>query len=209
MEEFDSALDVIGIPKELFRECWQSIGETELLYDQFNELRREDETLTDESPVILELKKLFDFASTRYKRLTNACPDVPYTCFTALRLSYENFQEVLDSDSPTDKIQALINGAEFRGVARIFGKDLKLGIQAVLNEPRRNILSKAGAKGALVRLQPNAELKRWALEKGGKLGASKAISRRLAAQLPPHLADVSKEPERLIYDALRSSAKPD
>ena len=73
----------------------------------------------------------------------------------------------------------------------------------------REIRSEAGKQGALVRLQPYAELKRWALEKGAKLGASKDVARRLAAQLPAHLADVSKEPERLIYDALRNSAKPD
>ena len=58
MEEFDWTLDQIGIPKELFKECWQSIGEMELLNDQWGELRKEDETLTDESPAFLELKTI-------------------------------------------------------------------------------------------------------------------------------------------------------
>ena len=47
MEDFEWTLDVIGIPKKLFQECWQSIGEMELLRDQFNELCKADETLTD------------------------------------------------------------------------------------------------------------------------------------------------------------------
>ena len=77
------------------------------------------------------------------------------------------------------------------------------------DDDRRTHRSTAGRQGALVRQQRYAELKKWALEKGAKLGASKDVARRLAAQLPAHLADVSKEPERLIYDALRNSAKPD
>ena len=34
------------------------------------------------------------------------------------------------------------------------------------------------------------------------------IARNLAARLSAHLADISKDPERLIYDALRNPAKP-
>ena len=207
-ENFDSILDEIGIPKELFQEYWQSIGQMERLDNQWDELRKEDETLTDESPAFLELKKLWDFANTRYERLINACPDVPCICFTALSLSCENLQDVLDFDSPKDKVGAFLLAAEMRGVAMTFGKDLRSGIQAVLDKPRRDTLSKAGTKGALVRLQPYAELKRWALEKGGKLGASKDVARRLAAQLPAHLSGISVEPERLIYQVLREKNKP-
>lgn len=207
MEDFEWTLDAIGIPKELFQECWQSIGEMELLRDQFNELCKADETLTDESPAVLELNKLLDFANTRYERLANACPDVPYMCFNALSLSYKELQTALDFDS-TGKIKTLIYAAEHRGVAMTFGRDFRAAVQAELDKPRRNILAKAGAKGALVRLQPYAELKRWALEKGGKLGASKDVARRLAAQLPAHLSGISVEPERLIYEALREKNKP-
>ena len=207
MEDFEWTLDAIGIPKELFQECWHSIGEMELLRDQFNELCKAGETLTDESPAVLELNKLLDFANTRYERLANACPDVPYMCFNALSLSYKELQTVLDFDS-TGKIKTLIYAAAHRGVAMTFGRDFRAAVQAELDKPRRNILSKAGAKGALVRLQPYAELKRWALEKGGKLGASKDVARRLAAQLPAHLSGISVEPERLIYEALREKNKP-
>ena len=208
IEDFDWTLEQIGIPKELFQECWQSIDEMELFDNQWDELLKEDENLTEESPAFLELKKLWHLANIRYERMANACPDVPYVCFNALSLSYRELQAALDYDS-TGKIKALIYAAEFRGSAMTFGKDFRAVIQAELDKPRKSTLSKAGTKGALVRLQPYAELKRWALEKGGKLGASKDVARRLAAQLPAHLADVSKEPERLIYDALRNSAKPD
>ena len=203
MESFDWTLKEIGVPKELFQECWQSIGERERLDNQLDELCKEDETLTDESPVFLELKKLWELAQTMYERLEIACPHVPYMCFNALSISYGHLQEALSFDSPKDKVDAFILAAELRGVAMTFGKDLRSGIQAELDRPRRNIISKAGAKGALVRLRPYAELKSWALDKGGKLGASKDVARQLAAQLPAHLADISVEPERLIYEALR------
>jgi hypothetical protein len=208
MEEFDSTLDDIGIPKELFQECWLSIGEIERLYDQWDELCKEDETFTIESPVAIELKKSFDSANTKYRLLENACPDVPSFCFNALRISYETLQEALDSDSLIDKINDLILSAEFRGFAMTFNKNFKTGIQALLNEPRRSILSKAGAKGALVRLRPYAEFKSWVLENGANLGASKAVARTLEKQLPPHLSEVSEDPQRLIYETLRNRNNP-
>lgn len=77
-----------------------------------------------------------------------------------------------------------------------------------MNTLRKKALSEAGAKGALVRLQPFIELKSWALEKGQKLGASKAVARKLAAQLPAHLADISEDPGRLIYETLLNRNKP-
>jgi hypothetical protein len=77
-------------------------------------------------------------------------------------------------------------------------------VQAV----RKAALSEAGRQGALVRLQPYEELKKWALEKGAKLGASKVVARTLARQLPPHLTDVSEDPGRLIYETLRNRNKP-
>ena len=75
---------------------------------------------------------------------------------------------------------------------------------------RKEMLSAAGRQGATVRNQQYQELKAWARKKAeGMKDPQRDIARKLAARLPLHLADVSKEPERLIYDALRSSAKPD
>jgi hypothetical protein len=208
MEVFNWTLDAIGIPKELFQECWPSIRGIDILEDRFKELCEADSTLKNESPAMLELNREFDFFNTQYQRLEMACPDVSYVCFNCLDSSYQLLQNVLDCDSPTDKIRTLILAAEARGKAMTFAKDFIAVIQSDQEKPRRIALSRAGAKGALVRLQPYAELKRWAIEKGGKLGASKDVARRLAAQLPPHLVGVSVDPERLIYEALREKNKP-
>ncbi len=131
MEDFYWTLEQIGIPKELFQECWQSSGEIDLLCDQFNELCKADETLTNESPALLELNRLLDSSNTRYERMANACPNVPYMCLNALCLSYKELQEALDYDS-TGKIKALIQAAEYRGVAMTFDENFTSVIQAEL-----------------------------------------------------------------------------
>jgi hypothetical protein len=208
MVEFNWVLDEIGMPKDLFQECWQSIGELEILHEQYKELCKTDKNLTDESPALLELNKLLVLVLPQYQRLEKACPDVSFVCFNALGLSYQCLQDVLDFDLPTDKMRAFIYAAEYRGAAMTFGKTFRAVTQAEQDKPRRIVLSKAGAKGAMARLQRYAELKRWAVEKAGKLGASKDVARRLAAQLPSHLVGVSVEPERLIYETLREKNKP-
>jgi hypothetical protein len=83
-------------------------------------------------------------------------------------------------------------------------------LSAQVQEKRQAMLSEAGLLGARVRNKQYQELKEWAIGKAdGMRGAHKDVARKLFAQLPEHLADASKDPERLIYDALRSSAKPD
>jgi hypothetical protein len=68
----------------------------------------------------------------------------------------------------------------------------------------------AGARGGKARAEKYELLKTWALEKSSAMrGDDKGIARKLAALLPPHFSDVSKDPERLIYDALRAKAKLD
>jgi hypothetical protein len=79
----------------------------------------------------------------------------------------------------------------------------------VADGARKKMLSMAGIRGANSRHRLSAELKKWALDKAAEMrGNHKGIARQLFAQLPAHLTDASKDPERLIYDALRSSAKP-
>lgn len=70
---------------------------------------------------------------------------------------------------------------------------------------RRAALSNAGRLGARSKNQGTDALKAWALEKSRSMrGADIEIARQLSARLPEHLADVSKDPARLIYDALRA-----
>jgi hypothetical protein len=74
---------------------------------------------------------------------------------------------------------------------------------------RRVALSASGKKGALSRHGPSDELKAWALSQAkGNHGAHQDIARQMVTQIPTHLADVSKDPERLIYETLRAQLKP-
>lgn len=68
----------------------------------------------------------------------------------------------------------------------------------------------AGRMGAAEKHRPANELKSWAKEQAKFMkGSDMMIARRLASQIPMHLADASKNPERLIYDTLRSLRKLD
>jgi hypothetical protein len=84
---------------------------------------------------------------------------------------------------------------------------------AVDEEQIRNDLQEApieasrtnGRRGAAVRHQGTSDLKAWALKQaGGLVAADIDIARALADRLPAHFQKVSKDPERLIYDALRA-----
>jgi hypothetical protein len=66
----------------------------------------------------------------------------------------------------------------------------------------------AGKKGGTQRHQASRELKLWALAKAVSLrGSDVDVARQLALQVPAQLRDASADPERLIYDALRSARK--
>ena len=77
------------------------------------------------------------------------------------------------------------------------------------DERSRAALSVNGKKGAASLHGPRTELKLWALLEASKSrNSDKDTARMLAVRIPAHLAGASKDPERLIYDALRATAKP-
>jgi len=78
------------------------------------------------------------------------------------------------------------------------------GRHEVLREDAKH----AGKKGGEQRHQASRELKLWALTQAVSLrGSDVEIARKLVLQIPPQLQDASADPERLIYDALRSVRK--
>jgi hypothetical protein len=80
-----------------------------------------------------------------------------------------------------------------------------LRLRELDDESRRQRLSMAGKIGARSLHRPVTELKAWALsEAKNSRGSHKEIARKLATQIPKHLADASKDPTRLIYDTLRA-----
>ena len=103
-----------------------------------------------------------------------------------------------------------------RNSALLSLKGKKESFDAAINEAiagyvdsHRRTLSAAGLQGAKSRNKPFEAVKSWAIQKAvGMRGAHRDISRMLVPQLPEHLANVSKDPERLIYDAIRENKKP-
>lgn len=72
----------------------------------------------------------------------------------------------------------------------------------------RCVLSIYGAAGAAAKHQPTRALKEWALKESKVMrGAPADVARRLAAGVPGYLANASKNPGRLIYEALLASQK--
>ena len=66
-------------------------------------------------------------------------------------------------------------------------------------------LSKAGKQGAKSKNAPFEAIKRWGIHNAAGLKAhDKKIALDLSRQLPEHLVGISKDPSRLIYDALRA-----
>lgn len=66
----------------------------------------------------------------------------------------------------------------------------------------------AGKKGGTQRHQASRELKRWALTEAISLrGSDIEIARKLVSLIPARLQNASADPERLIYDALRSDRR--
>jgi hypothetical protein len=69
-------------------------------------------------------------------------------------------------------------------------------------------LAKAGAAGAKLKHTKTNELKKWAERLAVDMREADADkARKLSARMPEHLANVSKNPERLIYDHLRAVRK--
>lgn len=76
------------------------------------------------------------------------------------------------------------------------------------DESRRSMFADSGAKGAKARSDKYESMKNWARERAGNMhGSHKQIARKLSTELPEHFADISHDPERLIYDTLRAPTR--
>jgi hypothetical protein len=66
----------------------------------------------------------------------------------------------------------------------------------------------AGSKGGKVRALKLEPLKKWAIEKGGKLSGNPAEkARKLFRKLPPQLSALSNDPQRVMAQAIRDHQK--
>ena len=106
--------------------------------------------------------------------------------------------ELLEQQSAEHKRKLL---ATVGALPKVIEESLRAGGKA--------LVTKAGRKGATKRHAPVRELKEWAVQEATtKRGSDKGIARELVKLIPKHLAGISKDPERLIYDTLRATRKP-
>ena len=93
-------------------------------------------------------------------------------------------------------------GRAFEAGATYYGRDSLF--------VHRQRLSEAGEQGAAAKKQKFKPLIDWALLQAKSMKDQDVdIARKLSARLPHHLANVSKNPQRLIYDALRARYRTD
>lgn len=154
----------------------------------------------------LEVEGITRENSTFADHIVDSKLNVPKDVIKAMCLGVAYIEDALDSREKWNALSLsyLINAAEEVG----FCRGAYFGVGHVYAS-RRAALSASGKKGALALHGPRAELKAWALSQAkGNRGSHKDIARELAAQIPKHLADISKDPDRLIYDALRAQQKP-
>ena len=73
------------------------------------------------------------------------------------------------------------------------------------NKDHKYMMAKAGRLGGSSKNSDARALKTWAEQQAKTMkGADRAIARKLAAKIPEHLAGASENPDRLIYDHLRT-----
>lgn len=205
----NSLLDEFEIPGDVFKEC----GSSALILAAARSSKNDDvakDHLEDE--LVKEAELAFD-------RLCKSAPNIPPDALRALSVAYGAFAFLTTNGtemggresygSMQSQVKVLIAMAMSRGFAMgKFGMSVE-AMQAMQKETmRKESLAQAGAKGAAAKHKGAAELKAWALQKAASMrGADADIARKLSAQIPADLADVSKSPERFIYDALRSKSK--
>ncbi len=131
--------------------------------------------------------------------------DAPKTVIQSLCLSAAFVfaaQEAEKLATPAHEIlEMLLEAAHHLGFVHGFAQHVVLS-----DDEYRKKLSEAGLKGSLARHEKIRALKNWAEEASkGMRGDDKGIAKSLATKLPMEFANASKDPERLIYDALRAS----
>lgn len=141
----------------------------------------------------------------KFDKLCSMAPGIPRACVEKLIYAFQLLTPLVCGDnckSIDEEDFALLFMEASRSVG--MGEVLLPTLPFSEAEKNRRLFAEAGLKGAEIRHKPYRALIGWALAEAAKLrGSDKDISRRLANSIPSHLANVSKEPDRLIYEALR------
>lgn len=192
----DLLADKIQIPDDIFQEHIRSGFELMLYQDK---------------RMACDNAKL-ERANESFENLCSSAPRVSKECIRHLCIGYGCISMFHWEKSTETSIRSLVMyltlAAMSEGAASALLPPSIGFLSAKVHAERTARLSAAGEQGAQSRNKPFKTVKGWALEKArGMRGDHKTISRKLAAELPGHLAGASKDPARLIYDALRASKK--
>ncbi|MBU4423902.1 MAG: hypothetical protein KKG12_09075 [Gammaproteobacteria bacterium] len=148
-----------------------------------------------------QISEFTEFVNAKVALHTPDFPILLIVHLTAAAMSMLSFHAANRPEQPAWR--SLISAAE-----QLSMLEGLVGSSVFEREARSLKLSEGGKKGAQVKHQGISRLKDWAVsEAQGVRGADKEISRQLALKIPAELVGVSKDPERVIYDAIRTARK--
>lgn len=198
LTQLNDLIDCLSIPDEVVKSCLPSGFMVELLHGSEDYAREHEEH------------------RGKFDRLCNAAPHVSRECLKMLSIAYWNILEFFRDDANCQADQSIRSGAIYltnaamaKGAATALlpSNLLDGGLANAIEAKRREKLALAGLKGAKGRDRNYEPLKQWVdVNWSATHGTSLDVARKLAEQLPPHLAGKSKAPERLIYDTIRAKA---
>ena len=176
------------------------------------ELLRE-ELRSNESPMPMGLLEVMGYQSDRlpWHKLASRI-DVLTRTACRLEISLDSLVESIQKLTPANWEVFFWMGqwlqVQKKQIEREHALLLALELQQIsLADAKRDRLA-ASSLGGKVRGQKSASLKEWALEAAKEVqGSDKMIARALAKKLPKKFGEVSVDPERLIYDALRENRR--
>ena len=192
--ELNDCIDkTFQIPDEVFRECGTSaIIVAALSHGGSNE----------------EQKELSRSAQEKLERLYRSVPGVPKGAVDLICMAYSTvaicFDKRIESISDEEVMKNLMAASLVMGVAM----GMVCADPVTKDAVRAKALSMAGKLGAEIRHGPSSQLKMWAMtEAKTTRGSDVDVAKALVAKIPAHLAAVSKDPQRLIYDTLRAASR--
>jgi hypothetical protein len=122
-----------------------------------------------------------------------------------INIEFQNFIDAQEKRAELDSKRKMIRDARDLINEQLVAYGAKLIKE---RSERIKALSKAGLIGVKAKNKDTDGLKSWAIEKAKKMhGTDKANAKSLFKLIPDELKDASKDPERLIYEALRVERK--
>lgn len=205
-------VEALGFPRDAFEglalSCGLGYGAEEYASEEYEEASgmKSGATIAEELDYPQDE---IDKHRADFNRLCGLAPFIPRNAIAFVGSAYTTLLAVRNGergyDSTQNKLEGVVHAA--RGWGRAAGI-LESANLLLIESSRKKMLSDAGQKGATAKNAGTRHLRNWAIDTASKMrGADIDLSRQLAARLPLQLADVSKSPQRLIYDALRARKK--